>query len=221
MRIAVIGANGRTGRLVTESLLARGHEVTAVVRSPEKLGDLAARVRVVTASADDIDGIASGIADADAVISALGHGPSSGEQVLADGIRTDLVAMDRTGRRRLVMISAAGITTDGDGWFTRTIVKPLLGLFLRKSFADTRNAEALLQASDADWIIVRPPMLRDGAPSGYVSREGLNVRGLFTMNRADLAEALVDLAIDAPPRTVFAVASKKPARAAERQKLDA
>ncbi|NNC13470.1 NAD(P)H-binding protein [Planctomonas sp. JC2975] len=221
MRIAVIGANGRTGRLVAESVLARGHDVTAIVRSPDKLGELARRVRVVTASAGDVDGIATGIADAGAVISTLGHSPSSGDEVLADGIRTDLAAMQRAGHRRLVMTSAAGITTDGDGWFTRSILKPLLGLVLRKPFTDTRNAEALLRASDLDWVIVRPPMLRDGEANGYVSQERLNVRGLFTMNRADLAEALVDLTLDASPRTVFAVASKKPVRAAQRQKIDA
>ena len=36
MRIAVLGATGRVGRLVTEQALDRGHEVVALVRSPQK-----------------------------------------------------------------------------------------------------------------------------------------------------------------------------------------
>ena len=34
MRIAVFGANGLTGRLLTEQALAAGHEVAAVTRRP-------------------------------------------------------------------------------------------------------------------------------------------------------------------------------------------
>ncbi|WAR27758.1 hypothetical protein MAR_013462 [Mya arenaria] len=39
MRLAVLGATGRTGILVVREALARGHEVTAVVRNPDKLTD--------------------------------------------------------------------------------------------------------------------------------------------------------------------------------------
>jgi putative NADH-flavin reductase len=37
MRIAVIGATGRTGRQVVAQALARGHTVTAVTRHPESI----------------------------------------------------------------------------------------------------------------------------------------------------------------------------------------
>jgi putative NADH-flavin reductase len=33
MKIAVIGANGRTGRIVVKDALARGHQVVAVTRA--------------------------------------------------------------------------------------------------------------------------------------------------------------------------------------------
>lgn len=39
-KILVLGATGGTGRLIVSEALARGHEVTALVRSPEKAGDL-------------------------------------------------------------------------------------------------------------------------------------------------------------------------------------
>ncbi|HZK48634.1 MAG TPA: NAD(P)H-binding protein, partial [Thermoleophilia bacterium] len=47
MKVVVFGATGRTGRLLVEGALARGHDVTAFVRAPNKLGALRDRVRVV------------------------------------------------------------------------------------------------------------------------------------------------------------------------------
>jgi len=38
MRLFIPGATGGTGRQLIDQALARGHQVTAFVRSPEKLG---------------------------------------------------------------------------------------------------------------------------------------------------------------------------------------
>lgn len=196
MRIAIIGATGRTGRLATEYALGNGHDVTAVVRSPDKLGDLAQRMRVVQSDATDLDGLIAGIRGADVVISTLGHAAGGSNRVMVDGIRTTLDAMRRADVSRVSMITASGHETDGDGFFTRSIVKPILGRFLREGFADMRLAEAVLHESDAAWTIVRPPMLREGDAQGYVYRETLNVRGVFSIRRVDLAAAMIDLTLD-------------------------
>ena len=42
-KILVLGATGGTGRLIVSQALARGHDVTVLVRSPEKLGDAGPR----------------------------------------------------------------------------------------------------------------------------------------------------------------------------------
>ncbi|MGW1092923.1 NAD(P)H-binding protein, partial [Streptomyces sp. NPDC002596] len=49
MRIAVFGANGPTGRRLTDQALAAGHEVVAVTRRP---GSLPARPGLAVAVAD-------------------------------------------------------------------------------------------------------------------------------------------------------------------------
>ena len=36
MKLAVIGANGRTGRIVVKDALARGHQVIAVARNVDR-----------------------------------------------------------------------------------------------------------------------------------------------------------------------------------------
>jgi uncharacterized protein YbjT (DUF2867 family) len=53
MNLVVLGATGRTGRLVVEQALAAGHTVTALVRSPEKLPTGSPNLRVVTGEATD------------------------------------------------------------------------------------------------------------------------------------------------------------------------
>ncbi len=40
MRVVVLGAAGQTGRMVVDGLVARGDDVTGVVRSAEKLDEL-------------------------------------------------------------------------------------------------------------------------------------------------------------------------------------
>lgn len=39
MRFLVIGGSGRTGKLVIDNILKRGHQVTALVRNPKSLGE--------------------------------------------------------------------------------------------------------------------------------------------------------------------------------------
>ncbi|MBN3846269.1 NAD(P)H-binding protein [Paraburkholderia sp. Ac-20342] len=53
MKLVVFGATGTPGRLITAQALDAGHVVTAFVRSPEKLGEFAARVCVATGDVSD------------------------------------------------------------------------------------------------------------------------------------------------------------------------
>ncbi|MDZ5662302.1 NAD(P)H-binding protein [Nocardioides sp. zg-1308] len=94
MRIAVLGATGRTGRPLVGELLRRGHTVVALVRDPARLGDVAQRVDVVrgdSRSAADRERLVTG---ADAVVSALR--PTAKEASLHTDTATALVgAMQR------------------------------------------------------------------------------------------------------------------------------
>uniref|UniRef100_UPI002147DF64 NAD(P)H-binding protein n=1 Tax=Tahibacter caeni TaxID=1453545 RepID=UPI002147DF64 len=66
MKIALIGATGFVGAAVLQELLSRGHEVSALVRSPEKL---AARAGLTPVRVDvrDAAAVAAAVRGADAV----------------------------------------------------------------------------------------------------------------------------------------------------------
>ena len=53
MKLFVIGATGRTGQEIVQQALARGHQVTAFVRSPESIALKNERLSVLKGNATD------------------------------------------------------------------------------------------------------------------------------------------------------------------------
>ena len=81
MKILVVGASGATGRVLVEQLLSRGQNVTAIVRSPDKLPEVIKSqdsLSVIRASVLDLSDaeIAQHVNGCDAVASCLGHNMS-------------------------------------------------------------------------------------------------------------------------------------------------
>src|SRR4030095_3395754 len=72
MKVFVIGATGRTGSEVVEQALARGHQVTAFVRSHESLKLKSERLTVINGDVMDENQLANAMQNHDAVASALG-----------------------------------------------------------------------------------------------------------------------------------------------------
>ena len=78
MTILVVGASGATGRQLIEQLLTQGHNVKAVVRSPEKLPESwksNERVKIISASLLDLSDkeMMELTLDCDSIASCLGH----------------------------------------------------------------------------------------------------------------------------------------------------
>ncbi|SHL31066.1 Putative NADH-flavin reductase [Pseudonocardia thermophila] len=192
MRITVFGATGGTGRQVVRQALDAGHQVTAVVRNAAGLIEQHPALDVVTADVMDPDAITPAVKGADAVVSALGPRSREETTVCSSGARAIVAAMHAAGTRRLVVVTASGhVVDEGDGPVTRAVVKPLLRRYLRGSFADFARTDRIVQDSGLDWTIMRPPRLTDGRSRPYRTAIDRNVRGGFTIARADLARAIL------------------------------
>src|SRR5215475_7621566 len=113
MKLTIFAATGAVGRQLLQQAVAAGHDVTAVVRNPAKLaGELAGeKVRVVTADlgAPDPAVLESAVRGADAVLSGLGPHSNSDAGIAAPGTAAIVAAMQATGVRRIVVISAAPV----------------------------------------------------------------------------------------------------------------
>jgi uncharacterized protein YbjT (DUF2867 family) len=72
---------------------------------------------------------------------------------------------------------------------------------LRKHYADLAQMEDVLRDSQLEWTVVRPPKLNDGPLTAtYQTAYGQNVRGGFSVSRADVAHLM--LRVLAQPETI-------------------
>jgi putative NADH-flavin reductase len=204
MKLTIIAATGGVGRELLEQAVAAGHDVTAVVRNP---GKLSREVRAVTTdmTAPDPEAMESAVAGTDAVLSGLGPHSNSDAGVASRGIRAIVAAMRATSVRRIVVVSAAPVSTvaspsrpnppkhdPGDGFFMRYLFSKIAGARFGKVYADLALMEDILAGSGLDWTVVRPPQLTDKPLTGrYRTAYGQNIRGGWSVPRADVAHLML------------------------------
>ena len=191
-KVLIIGATGRTGQSLIDQALEAGHQVTAFVRNPEKVGRHHERLRVVAGdAASGAPSLSQGIRGQDAVISALGRGQSfKSDSLMRRSVPHILASMQEHRVRRLVFTSALGVA--------ETVQKvPLMmqlftWLLLRDIFADKAAGEALIRSSGLDWTIVHPALLTNGPlTKQYRAGDHLSLKGRPTISRADTAHFLL------------------------------
>jgi putative NADH-flavin reductase len=186
MRLAVLGGSGRIGHHILASALESGHQVCALARRPEALA-AASGLTVMRGDATDGHAVADLVADADAVLSALGPRGAKTPALLAAAGRNIVAGMSKAGVRRLICVSAAGafIRADPD---SGVLVKLILPRVLAKQFADVREMEEIVAASDLDWTMVRATRLVNSPPtSQYRVRPDYPPPGGGKIARADVA----------------------------------
>jgi putative NADH-flavin reductase len=204
MKLTIFAATGGVGRQVLEQAVAAGHDVTAVVRNPDKL---TRDVRVVRADmgAPDPASLQSAVHGADAVLSGLGPHSNSDAGIASRGTEAIVAAMRATGVRRIVAVSAAPVSSvpspgrpdpprydPGDGFFMRHIFGQFAKVAFRKVYADLALMEDILRDSGLDWTVVRPPQLTDKRPTAtYRTARGQNIRGGWSISRADVAHHML------------------------------
>ncbi|QNI31638.1 NAD(P)-dependent oxidoreductase [Alloacidobacterium dinghuense] len=151
MKIAVIGATGKTGQRVTTELLQRGHHVTAVVRNPSKVQNHK-NLSVVTSDLSDAKQIAGALEGADAVVSAYGAPADNTEQVIT--VTRHITNAAKQNKQRLLVVGGAaslfikpGVTVLAAGYV------PEWGIPI--ATAHNKVLEDL-RRSDVDWTYFSP-----------------------------------------------------------------
>src|SRR5438477_10479632 len=185
MKLFVIGATGRTGQEIVQQALTRGHQVTAFVRSLENITARSERLTVLKGNVLDENQLFTAMQNHDAVISTLGprqvFKPSS---MLHDSALATTRAMDRTGVKRLVVLSAAAHFPG--------IPNRIASFIMRNYMRDSLAMEEIVKASGLDWTIARPPCLTQEDYPTYRSREGAAPKMGFTLARKAVAAFILD-----------------------------
>lgn len=189
MRVVVVGAGGRTGRLIVEQLVRRGHAAVATIRNPRHMAGMVAlgaetvMLDLELSTGPDFQAQFKG---ADAIVFAAGS--AAGESSALD--RTGLVktarAAEAAGAKRYLAIASIGASTGmkltGE-WATDE---------MRDYYKQKRAGNKYLRETGLDWIIVEPGSLTDGKPAGKVtiSEDAIEETPI---DRADVAAVVVAL----------------------------
>ena len=192
-KILVLGATGGTGRLIVSQALARGYEVTALVRSTDK-GNALKGAHLIVGDARDETTLRNAVKGHDAVVSALGTPASPFREVtfLSTATRALVSAMKAEHVPRLITITGigSGDSVGHGGFLFDNVIFPLL---LRKVYADKNRQEAIVRDSGLDWVLIRPSVLND-KPSREKVRALVDLSDFHggTISRADVAKFALD-----------------------------
>jgi putative NADH-flavin reductase len=215
MNIALFGATGATGRLLTGRCLSAGYTVTALIRKPDSYNPPAARsgssneaqpdvpkVNVVRGDAFDASAVRRTIEGADVVLSTLGaHSPLRNENVLPRAIPLIVEAMQQTASqskpvRRIIVLGSAGALPDSlskqPAWRRWIVQKIVYNTFLKWPVSEQIAQYKILSASDLDWTMVMPPMLTNtpGLGSYRIDARALPRNG-SQISREDVADFMM------------------------------
>lgn len=204
MKLSIFAATGGIGGQALEQAVAAGHDVTAVVRDPTKLSVDVPVVRANLAAPDPV-ALDSAVDGSDAVLSGLGPRSKADAGIASEGTRAIVAAMQATGVRRLVVISAAPVGTvtspdrpmapkhdPGDGFLVRNVLSPLVKAAFGWHYADLALMEDVVRDSGLEWTIIRPPRLTNQPLTGrYRTAFGQNLRRGLLISRADVAHLML------------------------------
>ena len=118
MKVLVLGATGSVGQQILRLGTERGHQLTALVRNPEKLKSWKSRVRIVKGDALDKDAVEQAVRGQEAAIYAIGIKTIGRTTLFSESTRILIDAMERSRVKRLVCITGVGAgETKGHGGF--------------------------------------------------------------------------------------------------------
>jgi putative NADH-flavin reductase len=193
MNLIILGATGGVGHELVRQSLDRGHTVTAFVRSPERLATFATRINVVPGDLLNPGELSRVLTGQDAVLS--GFGPRlplrhEDHNLLERFARTLACAMSASTCRRGAIVSTAFLFKDA-------LFPPayLLGrLFFASVVKDATAMETIIQSSQLDWTLVRPPQLTDKPLTRkYRQREAHLPLFGSNISRADTAHCMLQI----------------------------
>lgn len=192
MKIAVVCANGRAGRLITKEAVERGLDVTAIVKGENK----SAAPKFI--NKDVLDITADDLKDYDAVVDAFGAWTKEELSLHSTTLKVLCDAVSGTDTRLLVVGGAGSLYVNSehtaqvsDGVDFPEAFKPLAA-------AMAKALDELRKRSDVKWTYISPAgdFQADGERSGKYILGGeeltLNERGESIISYADYAIAMVD-----------------------------
>ena len=197
MQIALIGATGFVGSKVLAEALTRGHQVTALVRTPAALSTRAG-LDAAAIDVNDAAAVARAVAGHDAVVSAFNapRGNPDFAALYLKAVRAIIDGVKRSGVKRVLLVGGAGSLYVAPGM--QLVDTPQFPAEYRTEAQAARAALNLISdESRLDWSFISPaPILAPGQRTGQFRLGGdevlMNGDKPGNISVEDLAVAIVD-----------------------------
>ena len=205
MRILILGATGRTGKLLLREALDNGYEVNVLLRDKSKLNIAHPTLRIFEGLPTDKPLLAKAMAGCEAILSTLNISRTSDFPWAK--LRTPANFLSETAKciielaplhniSRVIILSALGTgdtAKDIPWWFKWVIDNSNVGM----AYRDHERQEELFAASALNYTIVRPAGLTNSAKSKRVIVSLNNQpRPRLTISRSDVAKFMLNVLRD-------------------------
>ncbi|NHN33617.1 NAD(P)-dependent oxidoreductase [Paenibacillus agricola] len=193
MKIAIIGASGKAGSLISQEAISRGHQVTAIVRDAAKIVESSVSVLekdILKLTAEDLTAF-------DAVVNAFGA-PQGQEQQHVEAGNVLIEALKNSSTRLVVVGGAGSLFVDPDKT-TRLMDTPQFpAAYFPTASNQGENLNILQQTDSLSWTFISPAIAftPGGARTGSYQQGKdhllMNAKGESYISYADYAIAVID-----------------------------
>lgn len=201
MKLLILGATGRTGKLILQEALNRGYNVNCLVRKPEKIKIKSKLLNIYKGSPESIFDLKSAIKNCDLVVSALNVSRESDfpwsklrtpPTFLSDVMKNVVLLAEKNKIKRVVICSAWGVSeTEKEipTWF-RLLIK---NSNIRFAYKEHEKQENILKSSKLNWTIVRPSgLINLKKEQKIIESYKNNPKPKITISRKSVAKYIVN-----------------------------
>ncbi|KAF7886172.1 hypothetical protein EAF00_010275 [Botryotinia globosa] len=207
MQLFVIGGSGRTGKMVIEEALLRGHDVTALVRDPSSMEakDGLKIFKGTPLNKADIKAAFEASTNIPSVVIVTLSAPRTSDspfaasisppRLMADSNANIIAVMKEFDVRKIVVMQAFGV---GDSW---PHMHFLLRMLMKKSnmylqYDDHNLVDKEIRASDINYVLARPARLEEGEAKAVkvYGNKGMGIAMMASITRESVANWLVNAA---------------------------
>ena len=193
MKIAVVAANGRAGKLIVEEAVKRGMDVTAIVRGENKTAASKSIVKdLFDLTSEDLNGF-------DIVVDAYGNWTPEAIDLIPAATVHMAKVLSGSDTRLLVVGGAGSLYVNPEHTKTVVDVTPFPEAAMPVVNGHGKALEELRKFGDVNWTYVSPDgdFRADGERTGKYILGGeelvLNSKGESMISYADYAIAMVDV----------------------------
>ena len=200
MKILLLGATGRTGKLVLQKALNKGYHVTCLARNSNRIPKQD-RLTIVEGNPTNEMDLANAMQGCDAVINVLNISRTSDipwarlrtpKNYLSE-VMSCLIPIAETHQlKRMAICSAWGAAetkNDIPFWFRWFIDNSNIGV----AYRDHERQEEMLQATKLNWTIVRPVGLTNSKKKEHIRETFENsLKPNLFISRSSVADYLID-----------------------------